>query len=83
MVYGSMLGISSGMAASTCAGRSPCCDASATMPAIQGWAKSGRAAIVGYSGISSPPVGPANTGVYGLADQGSGSVGVAQEIVLV
>ena len=51
--------------------------ASGTSPAIQGWAKSGRAAVVGYSGISSPPVGPANTGVYGVADQGGGSIGVA------
>jgi hypothetical protein len=49
---------------------------SGTMPAIQGWAKSGRTAIVGYSGVSSPPAGPANTGVYGFADNGTGSIGV-------
>jgi len=50
--------------------------ASGTMPAIQGWAKSGRAGVVGYSGASSPPVGPGRVGVYGLADGSSGAVGV-------
>jgi len=50
--------------------------ASNSRPAIQGWAKSGRAGVMGYSGASTPADGPAKAGVYGVADQGPGSVGV-------
>jgi len=50
--------------------------ASSTSPAVQGWAKAGRTGVVGYSGVTPPPVGPTNAGVFGMADGTSSAIGV-------